>query len=100
MFTVFSSPARYTQGINATQNLGREMTYLGIEGPALIVAGRSARARLSDTWKQTLGEVGCRYSIHSFGGECSLAEILRIRHAAERFWMLRAQPPGNLVCLL
>ena len=83
MFTVFSSPARYTQGINATQNLGREMTYLGIEGPALIVAGRSVQVRLSDTWKQTLGEVGCRYSIHSFGGECSLAEILRIRHAAE-----------------
>ena len=49
MFSVFSSPARYTQGINATQNLGGEMSYLGIEGPALIVAGRSAQARLSDT---------------------------------------------------
>jgi glycerol dehydrogenase len=83
MFSVFSSPARYTQGMNATQILGREMASLGIEGPALIVAGRSAFAQLSDTWKQTLGEVGCSYSIHSFGGECSLAEILSIRHAAE-----------------
>jgi len=54
------SPARHTQGMNATQNLGREMTYLGIGGPALIVAGRSAQARLFDTWTQTLGEVGCR----------------------------------------
>lgn len=83
MFSIFSSPARYTQGMNATQILGREMTGLSIEGPALIVAGRSALAQLSDTWKQTLGEVGCGYSIHGFGGECSLAEIARIRHAAE-----------------
>ena len=83
MFNVFSSPSRYTQGVNATQVLGREMAGLGIEGPALIVAGRSAAAQLSDIWKQTLGEVDCRYSIHGFAGECSFTEILRIRHAAE-----------------
>lgn len=83
MFNVFSSPARYTQGMNATRVLGPEMTGLGIVGPALIVAGRSARAQLFDTWKQTLGESGCSYGIHSFGGECTLAEIARIREAAE-----------------
>jgi glycerol dehydrogenase len=83
MLSVFSSPARYTQGRDATRNLGREMAYLGIGGPALIVAGRSALAQLFDPWKQALGEVGCSYAIHNFGGECSLAEILRIRHAAE-----------------
>jgi glycerol dehydrogenase len=69
--------------MNASQILGREMSGLGIKGPALIVAGRSALAQLSDTWKQTLSEVDCSYSIHSFGGECSLAEITRIRRAAE-----------------
>lgn len=83
MLSVFSSPSRYTQGMNATQNLGRELAYLGIGGPALIVAGGSARARLSETWKQALAEVGCSYSIHGFGGECSFAEISRIRQAAE-----------------
>ncbi|MEM5788941.1 MAG: glycerol dehydrogenase [Syntrophobacteraceae bacterium] len=83
MFKVFSSPARYTQGMNATRILGAELTGLGIEGPALIVPGRSAFAQLSDTWKQTLGEAGFGYGIHNFGGECSLAEISRIRHAAE-----------------
>jgi len=83
MLNVFSSPSRYTQGMNATQNLGREMAGLGIEGPALIVAGRSAAAQLSDIWKQALGEVDCRYTIHGFGGECSLTEIARIRHSAE-----------------
>ncbi len=83
MFKVFSSPARYTQGVNATRKLGTEMAGLGLGGPALIVAGGSAFAQLFDTWKQTLGEVGCSYSIQKFGGQCSLAEISRVRHAAE-----------------
>lgn len=83
MFSVFSSPARYTQGMNATECLGREMSGLGIKGPALIVSGRSALALLSGKWKQTLAEVGCSYGIHNFGGECSLAEISRIRRSAE-----------------
>jgi glycerol dehydrogenase len=69
--------------MNATQILGREMAGLGLQGPALIVAGRSARAQLLETWKQTLAEVDCSFSIHSFGGESSLAEILRIKQAAE-----------------
>ena len=63
--------------------LGKEMAGLDIHGPALIVAGRSAQAQLSDTWEQTFGEVGCSYRIHGFGGECSLVEIQRIRGAAE-----------------
>ena len=83
MLNVFSSPSRYTQGMNATRVLGKEMAGLGIHGPALIAAGKTARAHLSDTWKQTLGEVGCSYSVHAFGGECSVAEIQRIRTAAE-----------------
>jgi glycerol dehydrogenase len=83
MFSIFCSPARYTQGADATRILGREMAGLGVRGPALIVAGRSAAARLSDTWKQTLGEAGCPYDVHSFAGECTLAEILRIRNAAD-----------------
>ncbi len=83
MANVFSSPARYTQGVDATKILGAEMARLGIGGPALIVAGGSALAQLSETWKHTLAEVGCAYGIHRFGGECSLAEIGRIRHAAE-----------------
>ena len=42
MLSVFSSPSRYTQGKNATAELGKEMKALGLEGPALIIAGRSA----------------------------------------------------------
>jgi glycerol dehydrogenase len=83
MLKVFSSPARYTQGMDATLHLCREMSHLGLRGPALIVAGNSARAKLQAIWEQTFAEEGCRLDIHSFGGECSLTEILRIRCAAE-----------------
>src|SRR5262249_32867373 len=42
MLSVFCSPSRYTQGKNATASLGSELLRLGLRGPALIVAGRSA----------------------------------------------------------
>jgi hypothetical protein len=47
MLSVFCSPSRYTQGSNAMQSLGQEMAALGMGGPALIVASRSAVASLS-----------------------------------------------------
>ena len=83
MFNIFSSPARYTQGEDATLILGSEMAGMGIQGPALIVAGGSAIAQLFDTWKQVLDAVGFTHGIHRFGGECTLSEILCIRQAAE-----------------
>lgn len=83
MLSVFSSPSRYTQGLNATRHLGGEMAGLGITGPALIVAGGSARAQLSAAWEKSLGDAGFAYAVHAFGGECSLAEIACIRQAAE-----------------
>ncbi|MEN6485205.1 MAG: glycerol dehydrogenase [Syntrophobacteraceae bacterium] len=83
MLSVFSSPLRYTQGRHATRSLGKELVSLGLKGPALIVAGKTAVAQLSDIWKETLDAVDCGYSIHRFGGECSLGEISRIRQSAE-----------------
>src|SRR6266571_5064036 len=82
MLSVFCSPSRYTQGKNATASLGHEMTRLGLEGPALIVAGRSAISLLSETWRCSLSEAGISYSLHRFGGECSLSEIERVKAAA------------------
>src|SRR6266852_2967347 len=81
MLSIFCSPARYTQGKNATSSLGREMSTLGIEGPALIVAGRSARSLLSEVWRTSLGEAGIAYHVHTFGGECSASEIESIDKA-------------------
>jgi glycerol dehydrogenase len=84
MLSVFSSPSRYTQGKNATAELGKEMKALGLEGPALIIAGRSALKLLSETWKQSLGVASIKHSVHPFGGECSLAEIERGKTEAKK----------------
>lgn len=84
MLSVFCSPSRYTQGKNATEFLGQEMATLGLTGPALIVASRSAARLLSDTWDRTLGDAGIPYVALPFGGECSIAEIQRIKAEAER----------------
>ena len=81
MLSTFCSPSRYTQGKNATKSLGQEMATLGLEGPALIVAGRSACSLLSETWRTSLGEVGVTYRVHTFGGECSVSEIERAKAA-------------------
>ena len=77
MLRVFCSPSRYTQGRNATAKLGEEIRNLGLEGPALIIAGRSAISLLSGVWETSLGDAGIAYTVFSFGGECSASEIER-----------------------
>jgi glycerol dehydrogenase len=84
MLSVFCSPSRYTQGKNATASLGKEMAGLGLGGPALVVAGRSAVRLLSETWHRTFREAAIAHAVHPFGGECSPAEIERAKEAARR----------------
>jgi glycerol dehydrogenase len=85
MLSVFCSPSRYTQGKGATAALGRELTSLGLEDPVLFVAGRTAIKRLTAVWKLSLAEVGMQHSVHSFGGECSLAEVERVKKSAKDY---------------
>lgn len=82
MLTVFCSPRRYTQGANSTLSLGKEMATLGLPGPALIVAGKTAIAVLSSTWRLSLDEAGFAYQVCRFGGECSISEIERVKRQA------------------
>jgi glycerol dehydrogenase len=84
MLQVFCSPSRYTQGKNATTQLGEEIRNLGLEGPALIIAGRSAISLLSGVWKTSFGDAGVAYTVLPFGGECSASEIERGNAAAHR----------------
>jgi glycerol dehydrogenase len=35
-----------------------------------------------DTWKRSLGDANISFEVHLFGGECSLAEIERVKRAA------------------
>jgi glycerol dehydrogenase len=82
MLRVFCSPSRYTQGKNATAKLGEEIRNLGLEGPGLIIAGRSAISLLSGLWKTSFGDAGMAYTVFPFGGECSASEIERGNAAA------------------
>jgi glycerol dehydrogenase len=84
MLSVFCSPSRYTQGRGATAALGREMAALGLEGPALLIAGKTVISRLADTWKLSLGEAGICHVVHRFAGECSSAEIVRAQAMARQ----------------
>jgi hypothetical protein len=45
------------------------MATLGLEGPALIIAGKTVISRLAETWKSSLDEVKLRHAVHRFGGE-------------------------------
>lgn len=79
---MFCSPARYTQGPHATRQLGPEIRNLGLEGPALIVAGRSAMLLLSEAWARTFADAGMNFEVFRFAGECTAAEIRRGCEAA------------------
>ncbi len=82
MLSTFCSPSRYTQGRGATSALGREMKALGLEGPALIIAGKTVIGRLASTWKSSLDEAKIHHEVHRFTGECSTVEIERVKAAA------------------
>jgi glycerol dehydrogenase len=82
MLSVFCAPSRYTQGKHATRFLGQEMAYLGLEGPALILAGRTASRLLTTTWAETFAEARIAFAVQPFGGECSLGEIEAVKSAA------------------
>lgn len=77
MLKIFCAPSRYTQGPDATRLLGQELSTLGLVGPALIVAGRSARRLLEARWVETFAESGLRYEVLEFAGECTADEIRR-----------------------
>jgi glycerol dehydrogenase len=60
------------------------MANLGMEGPALIVAGKSAIGLLSEKWQRSLSQAGFAFAVHAFGGECSVSEIERLKAAARQ----------------
>jgi glycerol dehydrogenase len=48
------------------------------------MAGKTAVKLLSETWRKSLGSAEIRYEVYPFGGECSLAEIERIKDSARQ----------------
>jgi glycerol dehydrogenase len=78
MDSVFCSPLRYVQGAGATERLGAEMLAVGLQGPALFVAGNSAVGRLAPVWAKSLAGIGWMHRVWLFGGESSRREIAAI----------------------
>ncbi|CAN5525851.1 glycerol dehydrogenase [soil metagenome] len=85
MLSIFCAPSRYVQGRDATYSLGQEMAKLGLTGPVLIVAGKSAKAHLTEAWKETFKKADIEYQIFDFAGECSRHEIERAKEAAIKY---------------
>ncbi|WP_194815832.1 glycerol dehydrogenase [Nocardia sp. XZ_19_385] len=83
MLSVFSAPGHYVQGRDATAALGSELERLGISGPLLIVAGKSAFRLLAEKWDQSLTGAKIAYTVHRLDGECSRSEIARITAVAQ-----------------
>lgn len=48
----------------------------------MVVASKSAVTFLSEIWAKTFPEAGFAYHVYHFGGECSIAEIERIKAEA------------------
>src|SRR3954453_4402114 len=82
MLKVFCAPARYTQGPDATGQLGSEVRNLGLDGPAFVLAGRSAIRLLSETWARTFAVAGMKHVVFPFAGECTAVEIRRASQGA------------------
>ena len=82
MLSVFCSPARYVQGRDATRNLGIEIDALGLGKRAFLVAGKQAIKHLELTWEEALTEANISYALSEFTGECSRAEIDRLKDIA------------------
>jgi glycerol dehydrogenase len=58
------------------------MITMGLTGPVFILAGKSAIALLSQTWRQSFAGAGMAHEVYGFGGECSVAEIERVKQHA------------------
>lgn len=80
---IYAGPARYVQGRGAFRLIGSQITSLGIQGKALIVISRTAESITRPLWEKSLKEEGIEFSIYLFSGECSDAEINKIRSCAE-----------------
>lgn len=78
MLHVSSSPLRYVQGAGVMRRLGAEMAAVGLEGPALVVAGATPIGRHAPVWAASLDDVGIGHRVRLFGGESSPREIAAI----------------------
>jgi len=81
MRKAFITPSKYVQGEGELLNLGFFVKAFGDR--ALLVASASGYARVRETIEKTADKFKVTFVITDFGGECSKAEIARLRELAQ-----------------
>lgn len=99
MHRVFCAPLRYVQGDGVSGRLAVEMAVLGMHGPVLVVAGRSAVATLATVWEAAMAAAGWQHRVRPFGGECTAAEIDAIAEEARSLGAGAVVGAGGGKCL-
>jgi len=77
--TVMVGPLRYVQGPGALLALGQQLEVLGIGNP-LILTSPSAKKAVGPTLSEGLKARGIPHAFTDFQGECSWAEIERVKN--------------------
>ncbi len=77
---VMLAPSRYVQGPGALYELGGQLQALGLKNP-LILASPSAKKAVGPAVREGLDSLGIPYAFMDFQGECTRAEIARVRDA-------------------
>ncbi len=77
---VLIAPMRYVQGPDALAQIGEHLEGMGISNP-LVIGGPTALSVCRETMTRSMNDKGIGSQFVEFGGECTFAEIERIRDA-------------------
>ena len=83
MEKILAAPGRYIQGPGALAHLGKYVAPLGQK--ATVVLTEHGKQRVGTAIETGLKEAGVAFEWFTFGGECSMNEINRIKASAEAF---------------
>jgi glycerol dehydrogenase len=81
MSKVMISPNKYMQGVGALKEIGKQICAFGSK--AFVTGGRTAFSQTKDIIAASCAEAGIECVFEGFGGECSQAEIQRLKSTAE-----------------
>jgi len=79
---ILISPSRYVQGAGAINEIGEQAKNLGSK--ALIIGDKVALPMTRDAIERSCRDNGITVTVESFGGECSMEEINRVKSLGEQ----------------
>jgi len=82
MTQLLVSPRRYVQGAGAISELGKHACLFGKN--ALVTGSQTGMSQVQEAMCSSLAQAGASVVVEPFNGECSRAEIARLKAIAER----------------